>query len=123
MSAQETPLGFNRFRLDDIIIVRDPETRRVSSVFEEYDPDTPTAYRKMLESYLAVRQAAYRMYGCVSERIRCRDCGARRIPKALIGGRCGACDDAFQARRPPLTQSTVYYNPDDKRPWPVRGRC
>ena len=125
MTAYKTPLGWSRFRIGDMIIMESHSRgvapkRLISHIFEPYDPTTPTFSRNFFGPLLKVHREAILKFGVLFERIRCSDCGARKIPRALTGGRCEKCHEVYAAIPWDDRSTTVHYNPDDPNPWPDR---
>jgi hypothetical protein len=80
------------------------------------DANSKPYFKQMPDSLISVRQASMRTYGRIKERIRCSDCGARKIPQSLCGGRCEACNEKFRKDWvPEKSRCSRYAYPQDWR--------
>lgn len=105
MIATEVQIGPSRFQLGDLII-HYAKPHNGSPIQPEnligsiQDANSKPWFRVMPAGLLEVHRAAIQTFGWYFERIRCMDCGARKIPQALTGNRCPSCADAWNKAHP-----------------------
>jgi hypothetical protein len=95
--SQGIRVGPHKYQVGDLIIHYKMWCGPVHPVnlITVQDANSNQYFRQMPAGLIEVQRAAIQMYGDYKERIRCGDCGARKIPQALSNGRCGVCNEKF----------------------------
>lgn len=78
-----------RIYISDLILLQDPHTKRINAIM---DANSPAWNRTPPQSLLNKRMASMRLYGRVSNRIRCIRCGKRFVGAGPHFRYCDHCD-------------------------------
>jgi tRNA(Ile2) C34 agmatinyltransferase TiaS len=102
-NLQKNRFSLNKVVIDDLIVHYETfygKSIHPPNLISVQDLNSKPWCKSEPESLINVRRESMLKFNKTEEQIRCKDCGARKIPQALVGGRCDSCLEKFNKEHP-----------------------